>query len=60
MGSQVSEVWGGTRCKAHCRLPTLGDWGRIIDWRAVQLAKLPGVEVITGRRLSPFARAVRT
>jgi dimethylamine/trimethylamine dehydrogenase len=34
------------------RLPTLGDWGRIVDWRAVQLARLPGVEVITGRRLS--------
>jgi dimethylamine/trimethylamine dehydrogenase len=34
------------------QLPTLGDWGRIIDWRAVQLARLPGVEVITGRRLS--------
>src|SRR5262249_57506162 len=34
------------------RLPTLGDWGRIIDWRAVQLAKLPGVKVITGRSLA--------
>jgi dimethylamine/trimethylamine dehydrogenase len=26
--------------------------GRITDWRAVQLGKLPGVEVITGRRLA--------
>ena len=34
------------------RLPTLGDWGRILDWRAVQLGKLPGVQVITGRRLA--------
>ena len=34
------------------RLPTLGDWGRIIDWRAIQLARLPGVQVITGRRLA--------
>lgn len=34
------------------RLPTLGDWGRILDWRAVQLAKLRNVEVITSRRLT--------
>ncbi|MDA8321103.1 MAG: FAD-dependent oxidoreductase [Actinomycetota bacterium] len=34
------------------RLPTLGDWGRIVDYRAVQLARLPGIEVITGRRLT--------
>jgi dimethylamine/trimethylamine dehydrogenase len=33
------------------RLPTLGDWGRIVDWRAIQLAKLDRVEVITRRRL---------
>jgi dimethylamine/trimethylamine dehydrogenase len=42
---------GGRLCWTR-RLPTLGDWGRIIDWRAVQLARLPGVEVITGRRLA--------
>lgn len=34
------------------RLPTLGDWGRVLDWRQVQLDQLPEVEVITGRRLS--------
>jgi dimethylamine/trimethylamine dehydrogenase len=33
------------------RLPTLGDWGRILDWRAVQLSKLRNVEVITSRGL---------
>jgi dimethylamine/trimethylamine dehydrogenase len=33
------------------RLPTLGDWGRIVDWRVIQLAKLDRVEVITRRRL---------
>ncbi len=33
------------------RLPTLGDWGRIVDHRAVMLGKL-GVEVITGRELA--------
>jgi dimethylamine/trimethylamine dehydrogenase len=34
------------------QLPTLGDWGRITDWRAIQLAQHPAIEVITGRRLT--------
>jgi dimethylamine/trimethylamine dehydrogenase len=34
------------------QLPTMGDWGRIIDWRAIQLQQEPAVEVITGRRLT--------
>ena len=42
----------GGRLRWARRLPTLGDWGRIIDWRTVQLARLPGVQVITGRRLT--------
>jgi dimethylamine/trimethylamine dehydrogenase len=42
----------GGRLRWARRLPTLGDWGRIIDWRAVQLARLPGVKVITGRQLT--------
>ena len=42
----------GGRLRWARGLPTLGDWGRIIDWRAVQLASLPGVQVITGRRLT--------
>jgi dimethylamine/trimethylamine dehydrogenase len=42
----------GGRLRWTRRLPTLGDWGRIIDWRAVQLARLSGVEVITGHRLT--------
>jgi len=42
----------GGRLRWARQLPTLGDWGRIIDWRAVQLARLPGVHVITGRRLT--------
>lgn len=42
----------GGRLRWARRMPTLGDWGRITDWRAVQLARLPGVEVITGRRLT--------
>ena len=35
------------------RLPTLGDWGRIVDWRRTQLEALPNVAVITGRHLAP-------
>jgi dimethylamine/trimethylamine dehydrogenase len=42
----------GGRVRWARGLPTLGDWGRIIDWRAVQLARLPGVQVITGHRLT--------
>ncbi len=42
----------GGRLRWARQLPTLGDWGRIIDWRAVQLARQPGVEVITGHRLT--------
>jgi dimethylamine/trimethylamine dehydrogenase len=33
------------------RLPGLGEWGRVLNWRAVQLSKLANVEVITGSRL---------
>jgi len=32
-------------------LPGLGEWGRVLNWRAVQLQKLRNVEVITGTRL---------
>jgi dimethylamine/trimethylamine dehydrogenase len=42
----------GGRLRWARRLPTLGDWGRITDWRAVQLARLTGVQVITGRALT--------
>ena len=42
----------GGRLRWTRRLPTLGDWGRVVDWRAVQFTRLPGVEVITGRRLA--------
>jgi dimethylamine/trimethylamine dehydrogenase len=33
------------------KLPGLGEWGRVLNWRAVQLEKLPNVEVLTGLRL---------
>ena len=38
------------------KLPGLGEWGRVTNYRQVQLAKLRNVEVITGTRLD--ARAV--
>jgi dimethylamine/trimethylamine dehydrogenase len=39
------------------QLPGLGEWGRVLNWRAVQLQKLGNVEVITGTKLD--AQAVR-
>ena len=46
----ASEIGG--RMRWIRRLPTLGDWGRIVDWRRIQLDKLPNVAVVTGRRLT--------
>jgi dimethylamine/trimethylamine dehydrogenase len=34
------------------RLPGLGEWGRVLNWRAVQLQKLANVAVIPATRLS--------
>jgi dimethylamine/trimethylamine dehydrogenase len=42
----------GGRLRWARKLPTLGDWGRIIDYREIQLTKLEAVEVISDRRLS--------
>ena len=42
----------GGRLRWIRRLPTLGDWDRVVDWRRIQLDKLKNVEVITGTRLS--------
>ena len=42
----------GGRMRWVRRLPTLGDWGRIVDHRKVMLSKLRNVEMVTGRRLS--------
>jgi dimethylamine/trimethylamine dehydrogenase len=33
------------------QLPGRGEWGRISQWRTIQLGKLPNVEVLTGLRL---------
>jgi dimethylamine/trimethylamine dehydrogenase len=40
------------------RLPGLGEWARVVNWRKIQLAKLPNVEVLTGVALG--ADEVRT
>jgi dimethylamine/trimethylamine dehydrogenase len=45
----------GGRMRWVRRLPTLGDWGRIVDWRRIQLEKLPNVAVVTGRHLTADA-----
>ena len=37
------------------RLPGLGEWGRVLNWRAVQLQNLRNVEVITRTRLDATA-----
>ena len=42
----------GGRMRWVRRLPTLGDWGRIVDHRRVLLSKLRNVEVVTGRWLA--------
>jgi dimethylamine/trimethylamine dehydrogenase len=47
----------GGRMRWVRRLPTLGDWGRIVDHRRVMLSKLRNVEVVTERR--PSAEDVR-
>jgi dimethylamine/trimethylamine dehydrogenase len=48
---EAADAVGG-RLRWARELPTLGDWGRLIDYRSVQLQKLPDVEVITSRTLS--------
>jgi dimethylamine/trimethylamine dehydrogenase len=42
----------GGRLRWTRALPTLGDWGRITDYRSTQLEALPNVDVITGRTLT--------
>jgi dimethylamine/trimethylamine dehydrogenase len=39
------------------RLPGLGEWARVVNWRRVQLDRLRNVEVILGERLT--AEAIR-
>jgi dimethylamine/trimethylamine dehydrogenase len=48
---EASDDIGG-RMRWVRRLPTLGEWGRIVDHRTVMLSKLRNVQVVTRRRLS--------
>jgi dimethylamine/trimethylamine dehydrogenase len=45
------EVGGSLRWVSS--LPTLGEWGRVIDYRSIQLRKAQNVEVVLGTRLEP-------
>ncbi len=37
------------------RLPDIGEWGRVVNWRQIQLDRLRNVEVILGTRLDADA-----
>jgi len=45
----AAEVGGYVRWVAT--LPSLGEWARVVNYRKIQLDKLPNAEVITGTRL---------
>jgi dimethylamine/trimethylamine dehydrogenase len=45
-----AEIGGSLRWIS--RLPGLGEWARVINYRAIQLKRLRNVQVITGERLS--------
>ncbi|MBS0378152.1 MAG: FAD-dependent oxidoreductase [Proteobacteria bacterium] len=42
----------GGRLRFETRLPGLGAWGRVLDWRRGQLEKLGNVNIYRGNRLS--------
>jgi dimethylamine/trimethylamine dehydrogenase len=42
----------GGRLRFETRLPGLGSWGRVLDWRRGQLEQLPNVTIYRGNRLS--------
>ena len=37
------------------RLPGLGEWGRVVDYRRVQIERLPNLEFVSGTRLDAAA-----
>ncbi|PLL12621.1 NADH:flavin oxidoreductase [Tabrizicola sp. TH137] len=43
----------GGRVTREARLPGLAEWGRVIDWRLTQIAKLPQVTLYPGSRMTP-------
>jgi dimethylamine/trimethylamine dehydrogenase len=42
----------GGRLRFETRLPGLGAWGRVLDWRRGQLARLSNVNIYRGNRLA--------
>jgi dimethylamine/trimethylamine dehydrogenase len=51
---EAAEELGG-HLRWLTRLPGLGEWARIVNYRKVQLARLSNVEVITGTKLDAAA-----
>jgi dimethylamine/trimethylamine dehydrogenase len=49
--AEAAEDIGG-RLRFETRLPGLAAWGRVLDWRRGQLAKLANVNIYRGNRLS--------
>ncbi|MCB2135692.1 MAG: FAD-dependent oxidoreductase [Rhodobacteraceae bacterium] len=43
----------GGRATLEARLPGLGEWARVRDWRAYQIGKLPNVEIYRASRMGP-------
>ncbi|MBZ0259703.1 MAG: FAD-dependent oxidoreductase [Hyphomicrobiales bacterium] len=43
----------GGRVALECRLPGLAAWGRVRDWRLLQIAKLPDVQLYLESQMTP-------
>jgi dimethylamine/trimethylamine dehydrogenase len=43
----------GGRVAKECRLPGLSAWGRVRDWRLLQIGKMPNVELFLDSDMSP-------
>ncbi|MFD7239501.1 NAD(P)-binding protein [Streptomyces syringium] len=42
----------GGRVNRECRLPGLGTWARVRDWRLTQLRKMPGVQLLPDNEIT--------
>jgi dimethylamine/trimethylamine dehydrogenase len=49
--AEAEEDLGG-RVTREARLPGLGEWSRVRDWRVGQIARMPNVEVFPGNRMT--------
>ena len=47
----------GGRVARECRLPGLAAWGRVRDWRLLQINKLPNIELFLESEMSPATLA---